>query len=121
MITSLNNNGNENYTISLFNIVKFHCIYYEKIYFIDELSREKTATQSHTQKGSFLGENGAHYAVDGSTSTCTKTIDIGTSSTYKDVWWKVDLGEIKSIYSIGIQFKNYGNEGISIFSNSFTF
>lgn len=121
MITSLNNKWNENFTISLFDIVKFHCIYYEKIYFIDELSRGKPASQSHTQKGSFLGENGAHYAVDGITSTCTKTIDIGKSSTYKDVWWKVDLGEIKSIYSIGIQFRNYINAGISIFSNIYTF
>lgn len=102
-------------TVSLFDIVKFHCNYYEKICFIDELSREKLASQSHTQTGSFSGENGAHYAVDGIAKTCTKTKDIGTSSKNKNVWWKVDLGEIKNIYSIEIQFRNYDTKGISIF------
>ncbi|XP_062582491.1 tyrosine-protein kinase receptor Tie-2-like, partial [Saccostrea cucullata] len=50
----------------------------------------------------------AKNAVDGDISTCTRSETTGTTSTYKTVWWRVDLGDIKSIYRIRIQFKDYG-------------
>lgn len=56
----------------------------------DNISYNKGATQSHTDKGlNFEAIN----AVDGNIATCTKTCDIGGQSLYTTVWWKVDLGE----------------------------
>ncbi|XP_061170685.1 multiple epidermal growth factor-like domains protein 6 [Saccostrea echinata] len=40
-----------------------------------------------------------------------RTTDIGLSSTYKTVWWTVDLGANYSIYSISIDFKDYKEFG----------
>ncbi|XP_062610269.1 uncharacterized protein LOC134272047 [Saccostrea cucullata] len=45
-------------------------------------------------------------AVDGNNKTCMRADIIGESSGEKTVWWRVNLGDIKSIYSIRIQFKN---------------
>lgn len=36
-----------------------------------------------------------------------KTADIGLTSEYKTVWWKVDLGGVYNIYSINMLFRNY--------------
>uniref|UniRef100_A0A8W8P1M3 Uncharacterized protein n=1 Tax=Magallana gigas TaxID=29159 RepID=A0A8W8P1M3_MAGGI len=36
-----------------------------------------------------------------------RTLEIGSNSPYKTVWWKVDLGGVYSIYSINVLFKNY--------------
>ncbi|XP_062610260.1 platelet endothelial aggregation receptor 1-like [Saccostrea cucullata] len=52
--------------------------------------------------------NSANNAIDGSINTCMKTDIIGPSSEDQTVWWRLDLGDIKSIYSIRIQFKDYG-------------
>lgn len=41
-----------------------------------------------------------------------RTRDIGKTSDYKTVWWKVDLGDVYSIYSVSILFKNYDNSGM---------
>lgn len=49
----------------------------------------------------------ANNAIDRNITTCSRTDDIGESSLYNIVWWKVDLGGANSIYSISILFKNY--------------
>lgn len=50
--------------------------------------------------------------MDGNIATCTKTKPIGVNDLIKTVWWKVDLGEVSSIYSIDIQFKSYDGFGM---------
>lgn len=76
---------------------------------IDDLSYNKVATQSHTYPG------GAYYsannAVDGNIATCMRTDIIGMNALAKTVWWKVDLGGLRHIYSINILFKNYSVYG----------
>lgn len=52
----------------------------------------------------------ADYAVDRSISTCMRTGDIGFTSSGKITWWYVDLGGLKSVGNIRIQFKDYGDE-----------
>uniref|UniRef100_A0A8W8NS93 EGF-like domain-containing protein n=1 Tax=Magallana gigas TaxID=29159 RepID=A0A8W8NS93_MAGGI len=41
----------------------------------------------------------------------TVGIGVGTGFPVKTVWWKVDLGEVYSIYSINIQFRNFDGYG----------
>lgn len=81
--------------------------------FIDDISHNKFATQSHTNTN-----NDASRAVDGITATCMQTsaIGVGTSFKYRTVWWKVDLGRVYSIYSINIQFRNYDGYGLCLFT-----
>lgn len=76
----------------------------------DDLSYNKTATQSITFTGIEMLYD-AGNAVDRKTLTCTRTRDIGRSSPFKTMWWKVDLGGRYSIYSINIIFKNYDGLG----------
>lgn len=79
-------------------------------YAFDDLSYNKSATQSHTFKGTIYE---AGRAVDRNTTTCMRTLEIGTTSYYKTVWWKVDLGGVYSIYNINILFMNYdGNNSL---------
>ncbi|XP_062619897.1 protein draper-like [Saccostrea cucullata] len=52
----------------------------------------------------------ANNAVDGDMNTCMRSKPIGSSFPDKTVWWRVDLGDIKSIYSIRIQFRDYGKQ-----------
>lgn len=77
--------------------------------FLDDLSFEKLASQSHTYLGSLYFANNA---VDRNKNTCTRTKDIGYNSFFKTVWWKVDLGRVHNMYNIGILFKNYDDYGI---------
>lgn len=72
----------------------------------DDISRFKSATQSHTAAGS-TDQYAASNAVDGQTTTCMRTEVIGKNSLAKTVWWKVDFGGVFNIYSINIQFKKY--------------
>lgn len=85
-----------------------YCLLLQKLlyYFKDNISFKKVAIQSHTLNAE------ASYAVDGSISTCMRTLDIGRTSPYKTVWWIVDLGEVYSIYSIYILFKTYDGYGV---------
>lgn len=80
-----------------------------KTLILDDLSYNKTATQSPTYPGDRFY---ASYAVDRNTSTCMRTEDIGHPSPYKTVWWKVDLGGVYSIYSINLLFKSYDGYGM---------
>ncbi|XP_062615557.1 multiple epidermal growth factor-like domains protein 10 [Saccostrea cucullata] len=78
----------------------------------DNLSEGKHSIQSSTwicppQNCYFYAANNA---VDGDISTCMRTDTFGTTSSHKTVWWRVDLGDIKSIYSIRIQFRDFGQE-----------
>lgn len=75
----------------------------------DDLSYNKIATQSHTFTGTGYD---ASNAVDGNTATCMRSKDIGRNSLYKTVWWKVDLGEIYSLHSVNIIFRNYLEYGL---------
>ena len=77
---------------------------------IDDLSDQKNATQSTTFPWIYdLYKAG--NAVDRDITTCMRTEVIGPSSTYKTVWWKVDLGGVYNIYSVNILFKNYEGSG----------
>ena len=76
----------------------------------DDLSKQKTATQSTTS----LGPDDlykASNAVDRDITTCMRTDVIGPTSPDKTVWWKVDLGGVFNIHSVHILFKNYGGFG----------
>lgn len=76
-------------------------------FIIDDLSYQKFATQLPNTGSS----TGANDAVDRNSITCMKTADIGLTSEYKTVWWKVDLGKVYNIYSINILFRNYEGQG----------
>ncbi|XP_061196029.1 multiple epidermal growth factor-like domains protein 10 [Saccostrea echinata] len=54
----------------------------------------------------------ANNAIDGDINTCMRTDYFGPPSPKQTVWWRVDLGDVKSIYSIRIQFKDYGQQYI---------
>lgn len=88
-----------------------HIIFLDLNYicFADDLSYKKIASQLHTFPGTRYD---AGNAVDRNTTTCMRTIDIGPSSPYLTVWWKVDLGGIYNIHSIAILFRNYDGWGI---------
>lgn len=74
----------------------------------DDLSYNKVATQSHTCVGTYYD---ASNAVDGNTATCMRTKPIGPNNPDMTVWWKVDLGDLRNIYSISVLFKNYNGHG----------
>ena len=79
------------------------------VFFKDDLSHNKAASQSHTYPGTgFDAEN----ALDGNKATCMRTEAIGSNSPYKTMWWKVDLGGVYNIYSVNILFKNYDGYGM---------
>lgn len=94
--------------------VCYFAIFSIYVLFKDDVSYKKTAEQSHT----YVGTTGTNHmyvasnAVDRDISTCMRTNDIGSSSVYKKVWWKVNLGGVFNIYSINIQFKNYAGFGM---------
>ncbi|XP_056017439.1 multiple epidermal growth factor-like domains protein 6 [Ostrea edulis] len=52
------------------------------------------------------------HAVDGKINTCTRTAKIGTPLIVPDkwTWWYINLEKVLSIYSIRIQFKDYGEQ-----------
>lgn len=81
--------------------------------YIDDISDNKIATQSHNY---YIYD--ASRAVDGNTGTCMKTepIGVGTGFSYRAVWWKVELGAVYRIYSINIQFKNYDGYGLYFYT-----
>lgn len=79
--------------------------------FEDDLTFQKSATQSHTYPNNFHAFD-AINAIDGNTSTCMRTNPFGSSSPDKTVWWKVDLGGVYNIYNINFLFKNYDGYGI---------
>lgn len=78
-------------------------------YSIDDLSRNKVATQSKSEPGP---DYYASKAVDRNSLSCMRTKPIGPKNPDKRVWWKVDLGRVYNIYSINILFKNYDGYGM---------
>lgn len=80
------------------------------IFYVEDISYNKSTSQSHSQTDKY---HGASQAVDRNTLTCTSTYNIGLNSSHKTVWLKVDLGGIFNIYGINIQFKNYEGYGMS--------
>lgn len=74
----------------------------------DDLSLNKVATQSNTSTGTY---SDASNAIDGNTTTCMRTQPIGPNNPDRTVWWRVDLGGLKNIYSISALFKNYNDYG----------
>ena len=73
------------------------------------MSKDKIATQSSTAPS--ITDVSAGKAVDRDTDTCMKTNIIDKNSPENTVWWEVDLGDVFSIYSVSIMFKNYNGEG----------
>ena len=80
--------------------------------FTDDLSNNKSATQSTTAVGLTDDDFIASNAVDRDITTCMRTKPIGTSSVGKTMWWRVDLGGVYNIYSVNILFKNYDGYGV---------
>lgn len=78
-----------------------------KYYFTDDISYKKVITQSI--KYDSRPEYDPNNAADRIYTTCTRAPDIGLSSDFKSMWWKVDLGRVYNIHSVTIIFKNYGN------------
>lgn len=76
---------------------------------LDDLSKGKYAQQSTTWSCAPSSNCAAGNAVDRTSSTCMRTGFIGPTSLDKTVWWFVDLGDIYSIYSVRILFKDYGS------------
>lgn len=74
----------------------------------DDLSSSKPTNQYRSSES--CSHCYADYAVDRSISTCMRTGDIGFTSSGKITWWYVDLGGLKSVGNIRIQFKDYGDE-----------
>uniref|UniRef100_A0A8W8NVL1 Tyrosine-protein phosphatase domain-containing protein n=1 Tax=Magallana gigas TaxID=29159 RepID=A0A8W8NVL1_MAGGI len=74
----------------------------------DDISYNKTATQSHTIIGTRYDPS---KAVDRDTATCMRTPPIGRNNPEKTVWWKVDLGGLYNIQSVNIVFANYDGYG----------
>ena len=89
-------------------------MYTYKFYFTDDLSYQKYTTQSTTYTGPYNSSK-ADNAVDRDLTTCTRTKAIGVTSQDKRVTWQVDLGDVYSIYSINIVFRNYDGFGNSFF------
>jgi hypothetical protein len=82
----------------------------------EDLSKDGKAAQSTTwncaHKPNCTLPYSPNNAVDGNTSTCTRTDWFGgTSTPEKTAWWYVDLGNIRSVYSIRIQYKDYNEYG----------
>lgn len=50
----------------------------------------------------------ATNAVDKNIDTCTRT-NFEKTSPAQHTWWYVDLGDVRSIYNIRIQFRDYGH------------
>ncbi|XP_061170694.1 receptor-type tyrosine-protein phosphatase epsilon-like [Saccostrea echinata] len=73
------------------------------------LSNKKPAFQKTTS--TVIGSE-ADNAVDGNQSTCTMTKPIGPNTGHDRVWWYVDLGDVYSVYSINIHFKDMGKENV---------
>ncbi|XP_056002464.1 multiple epidermal growth factor-like domains protein 10 [Ostrea edulis] len=79
-------------------------------YGYDDISKNQYAVQSTTSYCVPQSNCVADNAVDGIYSTCMKANIIGTTTSDKTVWWSVDLGNIHSIYSVSILFKDYGSQ-----------
>lgn len=84
--------------------------------FTDDLSFQAFATQSPAYPSSSSSYNlyKASNAVDRNTDTCMRTDHIGLQSPHRSMWWKVDLGGVRSIYSIQILFINYDSFGMFV-------
>ncbi|XP_061185184.1 multiple epidermal growth factor-like domains protein 10 [Saccostrea echinata] len=78
-----------------------------------DLSHDKASSQTLTNPCTEPYFCGSWYiasnAVDRNMSSCTRTGVIGGSSPDTSVWWRVDLGDIYSIHSIRILFKDFGS------------
>lgn len=83
---------------------------YKFLFYVDDLSFEKHATQYP----SYIGQQyQAENAVDRNPTTCMRTHEVGPNSDFQTTWWKVDLGRIVNIYRIHILFKSYYGEGMN--------
>ncbi|XP_052693434.1 multiple epidermal growth factor-like domains protein 10 [Crassostrea angulata] len=82
------------------------CVLYS-VFTYDDLSYNKTASQSRRVAWPFSDVSNAKNAVDRNALSCTKAQYIGLNSPDKTLWWKVDLGGVYNIYSVNIIFKNY--------------
>lgn len=93
-------------------IKSFSSIVLKLIFFFtsDDLSYGKEATHWRIYN-SWYDDYLASNAIDRNTSTCTRTYEIGKGGSLKTTWWKVDLGKVKSIYSVQIDFKKYEGFG----------
>ncbi|XP_052686891.1 neurogenic locus notch homolog protein 4-like [Crassostrea angulata] len=93
-------------------LIKMLCIIWTLMNLIvtrgyDDLSTNKVAQQYKTFSGCHLKSCDANNAVDRDIQTCARMDDIGTTATYRSIWWYVDLGSTYNVVNIRIQFKDY--------------
>ncbi|XP_056002460.1 receptor-type tyrosine-protein phosphatase alpha-like isoform X2 [Ostrea edulis] len=77
-------------------------------YGYDDLSKGQNANQFPIRICEPLSICAANNAVDRISSTCMTTKKIGLNSPEKTTWWFVNLGDVYSIYSVRILFKEHG-------------
>lgn len=78
--------------------------------FLDDLSKGQYTEQSKTRPCVPTSDCAANNAVDRNVGSCVRTEAFGINSQDKTMWWFVNLGNIYSIYSVRILFKDYGPE-----------
>ncbi|XP_056017442.1 receptor-type tyrosine-protein phosphatase U-like [Ostrea edulis] len=79
------------------------------ISYTEILSQNKETDQAKEVPGCLTCQQcQSSRAVDGDINTCTRTAPFGVSNPYKWTWWYVDLKKVFSIFSIRIQFRDYG-------------
>lgn len=76
---------------------------------VDDLSYNKTSSQSITMEGMYYEAKNAVYRH---VTTCMRTQPMGLNSPYISVWWKMN----HNICSISILFKNYDGHGIKFYT-----
>ncbi|XP_056003695.1 uncharacterized protein LOC130049752 [Ostrea edulis] len=76
----------------------------------DDLSKGQYTEQSKTRPCVPTSDCAANNAVDRNVGSCVRTEAFGINSQDKTMWWFVNLGNIYSIYSVRILFKDYGPE-----------
>ncbi|XP_056002467.1 multiple epidermal growth factor-like domains protein 10 isoform X2 [Ostrea edulis] len=77
-------------------------------YGYDDLSKGQNANQFPIWSCKPSSICAANNAVDRIYSTCIGTDKIGPTSPEKTTWWFVNLGDVYSIYSVRILFKDHG-------------
>ncbi|XP_056017460.1 multiple epidermal growth factor-like domains protein 10 [Ostrea edulis] len=86
------------------------------IYYLQIISQNKETDQAkglpNCRETGTCQQYQSSRSVDGDINTCTRTAPFGTTTSNPDkwTWWYVDLEKVLSIYSISIQFKDYGEQ-----------
>lgn len=78
------------------------------LFYKDDLLFNKVVIQLYIYLG--IGYD-VNNVVDGNIVMCMRIKVIGLNNFDKIVWWRVDFGGFRNIYSISVLFKNYNGYG----------